>query len=71
VADINALISAVANEYIDTAGAGGASPIAVWLDQADDTAGNRIIVLDGASAWTDTKNCWVSVSLSYEIEASA
>jgi hypothetical protein len=71
VADIDALISCSATEYIDTVGAGGASPIAVWLDMEDGTPANRIIVLDGASAWTDTKDCWVSVSLSYEIEDSA
>jgi hypothetical protein len=71
VADIDALVAATALEYIDTVAAGGASVIAAWLDMEDGTPANRIIVLDGASAWTDTKDCWVSVSLSYEIEDSA
>ncbi len=71
VADIDALVAVNAVEYIDTAAAGGASVIAAWLDQEDDTEGNRIITLDGSSAWTDTKDCWVSVSAEYEIEDSA
>ena len=71
VADLSAKRKVEAEEYIDTAGAGGATAFAAWLDQEDATPANRIISLDGASVWTDTKDCWVAVNFTCELEDSA